>query len=157
MVREYLITSNPFNGNIESFVDDGIVQHSGDEIRTETVSENGIRNIEYSYENGLTPQQYAEKHKLKYYKVVDSDEMDRLMKEHDETYLTDWEEIDEDTYIFHLEVLPPLRYNGGYFFVREAITANIHTCCIIHNRKFYRSNRRLNESESSIYNSVKNL
>lgn len=157
MAREYLITSNPFDGTTESFIDDGIVQYSGEEMRSESFDERGIKTITISYRNGLTPEQYAKKNEYAYWRVVDNDELSRLRAEHNETYLTDWEEISEEDFMYFLEVLPPLRYNGKMFFVREPITDNIYRCCIQKADKFYSSNRRINEPNRSIYASTKNI
>ncbi len=70
------------------------------------------------------------------------------------SYIKEWKEITEQDYWEALEVLPPIFWRSGggaeSFFISEAMTSNIHSCCIKINDKFYTAMRRTTLSHDEL-------
>lgn len=149
------IYKEPYQGNILNTLVDGVVSFTGEEIRTETIGENGSTIINITYKGGETFEEYN-KRKGGGCKVVNEEELRVLIEEHNNSLITEFKEITEDRYFDLLECLPPLKhhtYRGAeIFFISEALTGNLHTCCVGINNKYYSATRKRNESSESITN-----
>lgn len=70
-----------------------------------------------------------QKHETSDLRIVESAEVERLIKEHDKTYHTDPKEITQERWQDSLEVLPPCRWsrhNGvEYFHLSERYTGDV--------------------------------
>lgn len=73
------------------------------------------------------------------YKLISGDEMEVLEKEYNKSLCNDWIEIDAEKYDYALNVLPPVKYTNGGFYVSEPFTGTIHGFYQEWNGKFYTS------------------
>lgn len=114
------IVKLPFTGSIESetFIDDKGV---------ERVSFSG-----YLYNNGgecLTVPEYLALPSKQNSKVVDCETVDKLIKEHEKSLISNFKEIDSERFFYMLEVLPPCKWSNVHgvelFHVSERITGNL--------------------------------
>lgn len=60
------------------------------------------------------------------YNLISSEEMSALEKEYNKSLCNDWIEIDAEKYDYALNVLPPVKYTNGGFYVSEPFTGTIH-------------------------------
>lgn len=60
------------------------------------------------------------------YKLISSAEMSALEKEYNMSLCNDWIEIEKERYDYALDVLPPMKWSNGGFFVPEAFTGTIY-------------------------------
>ena len=73
------------------------------------------------------------------YKLISSEEMSALEKEYNKSLCNDWIEIDAEKYDYAMNVLPPVKYSNGGFYVREPFIGTIHGFYQEWNGKFYTS------------------
>jgi hypothetical protein len=161
--QTFYIYEEPFNGIILNTMQNGLVNYTGDEKTTKRFTENGSLEINISYENKLTFEEYIKDRKLnpKKIKTATDSQINELFKKHEENERTGWKEISEERADEMLNVLPPWRftkiYKGYFFFISEAYSGNNHACFAFFNGKYYESLRSIKESTESIINSLRNL
>lgn len=157
----FYIYKAPFNGIIESTMQNGLVDYTGDERSTRTVKENGAVEIQIYFENKLTLSEYIKQkgYNPEEIKTATSAEMDQLFKEHEENERTDWKEITEERAEEMLNVLPPARFTklekGYFFFVSEAYSGDNHSCFAYFRGRYFESLRSIKEPTESIYKSLR--
>lgn len=139
MVQKFIIrTDIPFTGNVESFVKmDGLVAFSD-----------------------LTPEQYLEQSKNPL-RIIDETEMDKLMTEFSASLQGSFVEITEEKFVEMESVLPPKRmtsFEGGkFFFISEALFANVHALYAFVGGKYFTTDRSLYMPESDLIAEIKNI
>lgn len=84
---------------------------------------------------GETKTDYIEKG----YAVLTESEFDEAIKEYEKSICGHWMEISEKFYNQQLNVLPPMKWCNGGFFVSEAMIGSIHDFYQELNRKYYTS------------------
>lgn len=83
--------------------------------------------------DGVYYSQYGDRKISDYYKgvhkIVNREQLDQLIEEHNKSLITPPEEVSEEHYINMLEVLPPCRWHASgsktYFHVSERLTGNL--------------------------------
>lgn len=112
--------------------------------------------------NGVSP--YSAKTKDDYVNegclVLESSEALALIEANEEIeYVKPWTEITESYWFDLYECLPPYRSmtieDHHFFFVSEAYTGNIHTCCVCHKDRYYKSMRRLTTTYEDMIGELK--
>lgn len=73
------------------------------------------------------------------YAVLTESEFDEAIKEYEKSICGHWMEISEKFYNQQLNVLPPMKWYNGGFFVSEAMTGSIHGFYQELNGKYYES------------------
>lgn len=73
------------------------------------------------------------------YKLISGDEMEVLEKEYNKSLCNDWIEIDAEKYDYALNVLPPVKYTNGGFYMSEPYTGTVHGFYQEWRGKFYTS------------------
>ena len=91
------------------------------------------------------------------YIVVDEKTFNTLLKEHETALCNDWAEITEEEYENALNVLPPVKWYNGGFFISEALTSTIHSFYQKYNGKFYVSYQDIFSSRNDIMESLRNF
>ena len=79
-----------------------------------------------------------------------------LLEEYKDSICDKWCEISEEFYEQQLNILPPLFYHNGGFYVRESETDDIYSFYQRLNNKYYASLQRLSSSRDDILQSLKN-
>lgn len=87
--------------------------------------------------------------------VVSDEEFDDIVKEYTEKLCGDWTEITEEQYEEMLNVLPPLYWYSGGFFISEAYYGTLHTFCQKYEGKYYESLQSIFTSREKIIESLK--
>lgn len=91
------------------------------------------------------------------YAVLTSEEFDSIVKAHDDAMCGDWKEETAEQFEYALNVLPPMGWKNGGFFISEADTSNIHAFHQEWNGKYYTSLQRTSTPRAEILESLKNL
>lgn len=112
---EYLVKDGEFNPHDYHIVIDGKLLYITDEFQTVQ----DFLNVGYN--------------------LISSEEMSALEKEYNKSLCNDWIEIDAEKYDYALNVLPPVKYTNGGFYVSEPFTGTIHGFYQEWNGKFYTS------------------
>ena len=86
---------------------------------------------------GETKEDYIEKG----YTILTDNELDELIKEHEKSICGHWMEISEKFYNQQLNVLPPMKWYDGGFYISEADSGSIHGFYQELNGRFYTSLR----------------
>lgn len=73
------------------------------------------------------------------YTILTESEFDKLIEEYENSICGEWFEITEEFYNQQLNVLPPMRYYNGGFYISEAYTGSIHGFYQELNGKYYTS------------------
>ena len=87
--------------------------------------------------------------------ILSCEEFNTLWKKKEDALTGDWKEETEEDYENSLDVLPPLRWTNGGFFVSEAFTGNIYSFHQRYNGKYYTSLQRISTPRSEIMESLK--
>lgn len=87
--------------------------------------------------------------------ILSSEEFDVLWKKKEDALTGDWKEETEERYEDSLDVLPPLRWMNGGFFVSEAFTGNIYSFHQRYDGKYYTSLQRISTPRKEIMESLK--
>ena len=125
---EYVIGPEGYKGFCQSVLTDGVSSYTG-KTKEEFLAE------------GCT--------------VVDGDGLYEIVKAFENSISGQWKEITEKEYDDALNVLPPvLWYNGG-FFISEADTGSVHAFYQRLNGKFYTSEYSIYTSRDEIMESLK--
>jgi len=82
--------------------------------------------------------------------VIFESEFDELIKENENSLCGHWVEISEELFSDRLNILPPMRYYNGGFYICEAYTGNIHDFCQELNGKYYTSLQRTSTPRNEI-------
>lgn len=77
------------------------------------------------------------------YSILSDDEFLLLVRQWEDTLCGDWKEIDEDTYEEMLNILPPLQWCNGGFYISERYTGNISNFYQKLDGKYYTSLQRI--------------
>ena len=91
------------------------------------------------------------------YKLISSEEMSALEKEYNKSLCNDWIEINAEKYDYAMNVLPPVKYTNGGFYVSEPFTGTIHGFYQEWNGKFYTSLQDLFTPRSEILENLKSF
>lgn len=59
-------------------------------------------------------------------------------------------EIDEDTFCYFLDLLPPMRYRGDSFLLSEPLTGDVHPAYFKHGRRYFCGYVRRREAEAAM-------
>jgi hypothetical protein len=108
----------------------------------------------------LTFEEYKKKLNKPQLIIIDPEEMQKkYWQPYYDSLKSDWSEITEKRFNDLLECLPPQRWTstgrkGSFFFMMEAYTADLHTCCVQIDEKYYSSLRSIKESSKSIIESL---
>lgn len=103
-----------------------------------------------------TVEQYIEGKDIK---VVSEEEFDKMLVDFYNSMVTPWQQIDEETYDYYLEVLPPFRWHNldkkvNIFFLSEGLDGSLHHAYIVYKNdgetKFYESIRRITDSSEKL-------
>lgn len=82
--------------------------------------------------------------------VLDESEFEKIIGEYEDSICGNWNEISEEFYEQQLNVLPPMLYYDGGFYISEADTGNIHGFYQAYGGKFYTSLQRTSTPRSAI-------
>ena len=69
--------------------------------------------------------EYMERHEHLGYRLVTTPELDKMISEYEQSLISDPEPITKDRYWEMLEVLPPCRWEYGFFHVSERYTGDL--------------------------------
>lgn len=101
---------------------------------------------------------YSEKTKEDYLKeglsVVDEDEMFKIREAWENGLIGHWIEVTEREYDNQLNVLPPLKWHDGGFFMSEFYTGTLTSFYQKWKGKFYTSLQRIGTNRAEIINSL---
>ena len=86
--------------------------------------------------------------------ILTDPEFTALVEAHDDALCGDWKEETEEQYEYALDVLPPLRWTGGGFYVSEPYTSNIYSFHQKWNGRFYTSLQRSSTPRAEIIESL---
>lgn len=103
------------------------------------------------YNPDITEESYIEQG----YTILTWDELNSYIKEHEESLLNHWSEETKEEYENALNVLPPLRWSKGGFFISEALDSNIHSFHRELDGKFYTSNQRTSTPRDQIIENLR--
>lgn len=81
--------------------------------------------------------------------------LDILFEERRKEMSKDWVEVSEEDYYDALEVLPPLKWYDGGFYISEATWADMHAFYIKYNGKYYSSCQSVFDKREDIVNKLK--
>ncbi|MEQ9153506.1 MAG: DUF1419 domain-containing protein [Parvibaculum sp.] len=59
-------------------------------------------------------------------------------------------EIDEETFCYFLDLLPPMRYRGDSFLVSEPLTSDIHPAYFKNGHRYFSGYVRLREADAGM-------
>ena len=80
----------------------------------------------------------------------ESEFKEKYLKPYYDSLQKEYEEISEDRYYTLLEVLPPLRWYLGMFWMMEAYTGTLHTVVIEHNKRYFSALRDMTKTNEEI-------
>lgn len=89
------------------------------------------------------------------YTVLSEEEFDSILQKQEDSLCGDWKEETEEQYNDSLNVLPPLKWYDGGFYVSEAYTSNIYSYHQKWNGRFYSSLQRSSTPRAEIIESLK--
>lgn len=89
------------------------------------------------------------------YTILNEIDFEALVEEHNNSICGNWCEISEEFYEQQMNVLPPMYYHDGGFFISEAETADIHGFYQKLNGKYYTSLQRLGSCRDNILLSLR--
>ena len=107
--------------------------------------------------NGINPYTgiSVDEYRAEGYAILTEEEFEKIIREHDDAMCGDWKEETAEQYEYALNVLPPMRWTDGGFFVSEAETDNIHAFHQRMNGKYYTSLQRTSTPRRDILESLK--
>ena len=109
--------------------------------------------------NGTNPYtgKTVEEYRAEGYAILTEEEFNAIVKAADDALCGDWKEETAEQYEYALNVLPPMRWTDGGFFVGEAETDNIHAFHQRMNGKYYTSLQRTSTPRRDILESLTNF
>ena len=157
-IMNYLyIYKEPFTGSILNTMSNGFVHYTGESQTKKYTDEKGCLVHETSYLNPLNFEQYNEKHGGNL-KVATEKEIEIIIDNFNNSLIDDFKEITEEKFYDLLECLPPKRWHTHekveIFFICEAYTADLHTCCVSYKGKHFSALRSIREESQSIATAV---
>lgn len=111
-------TDEPFRGISQSFT---------------YKADDGIERVAYT---GLTLDEYRQERDYPF-ELITGEELDKRMKEFEQSLITEPTEIEEGDYWYALEVLPPMRWDGSLFHVSEALQGTLVNWYFKRGGKYY--------------------
>lgn len=84
------------------------------------------------------------------YSVLTEPEFDKVNEEYENSICGHWMEISERFYNQQMDILPPMFYRNGGFFISEADTGNIHGFYQELNGRYYTSLQRTSTKRENI-------
>ena len=107
--------------------------------------------------NGVDP--YGHKDKDYYlsqgYDVLSDEEFDEYVQSVEKSMCGHWSEITKEEYYDALDVLPPVDYKDGGFYISETTTGSVHSFYQKINDKFYTCYQQIGTPRSEITDSLK--
>ena len=91
------------------------------------------------------------------YQIMTDEQLDALEKAFHAEICGQWEEITKEQYYDFLDVLPPINYSDGGFFMQEPLTGNIHLYCQELENRFYSSYQEILTPKKRIIDSLRNF
>ena len=88
------------------------------------------------------------------YSILTEKEFDKLMEEYEKSRCNDWKEITEEQYEYALNVLPPIKWFNGGFYIGECTSGSLYGFYQELNGKFYTSLQSIYTNRAEI---VENL
>lgn len=126
------------------------------------VDTNFIESDEFSYNYHILKDGknvYTEETEADYcaagYIILPWKEFDAIWKRKENALIGNWKEESDEEYEYALNVLPPVGWRDGGFYISEAYTGIIHTFHQTYNGKCYNSLQKLNTPRSEIMDSLK--
>lgn len=99
---------------------------------------------------GKTKEEYLNEGKS----VVDEKTFYELINAYEDSLIGDWQEISENFYNDQLNVLPPLKWADGGFFISEATSGLLHDFYQELDGKFYTSLQKITTPRQEIIDSL---
>ena len=96
----------------------------------------------------------AEDYRAEGYTILTEEEFHTILTAAEDALCGDWKEETEEQYDYALDVLPPLGWFSGGFYVSEPYTSNIHSFHQKRNGKFYTSLQRMSTPRAEILKSL---
>lgn len=131
---------------------------------TTHTDEDGVERVSYTRrkENGhtnYTVEEYKALHPT--LEMLSSDDYyEQITKPYLQSLQGDWQEITEERYWDMLEVLPPMKWTRRptyeLFFICEAYTHDLHTCCVQQDKKYYSALRSKYEAPDKLIEQLNN-
>lgn len=87
--------------------------------------------------------------------ILTSEEFDKIVEEHDDAMCGQWKEETAEQYEYALNVLPPMRWYAGGFYVPEPYTSNIYDFHQEIQGRYYTSLQRSSTDRDLILKSLK--
>ena len=128
LVNEKIVMSKEYDGMIKTVLRDGICIYKG---KTE----------EYYIENGYT--------------IVTEKEFEVIQEKHLNDMCNNWKEITEDKFEDALNVLPPMRWENGGFFISERYTSDVTNFYQQIGNRYFTSYQRLSYKRDDILDNLK--
>lgn len=88
------------------------------------------------------------------YLVISEDEFFAKVREYEDGLCGDWKEISEERYEEMLDILPPVAWHNGGFFMSERFTGNISAFLQKWHGKYYESLQRMTTPRKDIIASL---
>ena len=110
-------------------------------------------------ENGRCPYygKTEEEYKSEVYDILTDAEFEKILTKWEETLIGHWKEITEEEYDDALNILPPVGWYNGGFFMSERYTGNISSFYQKLNGKCYTSLQRMSTLRKDIIENLKNF
>ncbi len=152
------IVELPFKGSIKTRLINGFAEWTGEQVTKKYIDKNGSQVSEISFINQLSFEEYNAKNGGNLTEVSE-EQIDALFKEHRDSLISEFSEITAERFDDLLNCLPPKRWhnhNGAQiFYMCEAYTDDLYTCCIAYKDKFFSALRPIREESESLVNEVK--
>lgn len=98
--------------------------------------------------------EYIKTEESKKYEICNDEQLDAIIEKHQKGMCYKWEEITEDRYNEMLEVLPPVKWENGGFYISEAYTGQIHSFYQKHGEKYYTALVSITASRKAVIESL---
>lgn len=102
-----------------------------------------------------TWEQYQKQRQDKNLKIITEQEMDVLWEQTNTRISDEWEEITADRYDEMLNVLPPVKWTNGGFYICEAYSGELHSFYQQWDKKYYTSIQPIRAKRCDIIKSLK--
>lgn len=113
--------------------------------------------ITYLTESGICP--YTGRTAASYiaegYAILEEDEFFNMVASWEDSLCGDWKEVTEEDYDDALNVLPPVGWYGGGFFMSERYTGNVSSFYQKLNGKYYSSLQRMSTPRKAILDDLR--
>lgn len=123
MIKDKLVIEKNYNGMVKTAIRDGKCLYYG-------------RPEEYFLENG--------------YLIVTEEEFEPIHEKYLNDLCNKWKEVSEDQFEDALNVLPPMRWRNGGFYMSERYTGDVSSFYQEINGKYYTSLQRLSYDRDEV-------